>query len=173
MALVFLGAIAVGIFAACLAFIIRRFTGFFPRWIIPASAGLGMLGFTVWNDYTWFGRVLHDLPPEVVVADSFTTANALQPWTHLVAPVTRFRAIDLRTVEPLATAPDIRRAAVFIAARFMPTFVTPQLFDCAREARADGEPATLDADGLPPPGAWVPLAPTDPLLRAVCGAPTA
>jgi hypothetical protein len=173
MALTFIGAISVAVFAACIAFIVQRWTGLFPRWIIPASAGAGMLGFTLWNDYTWFGRVVYDLPPEVVVADTFTNRNALQPWSFIVAPVNRFRAIDLRTVEPLATAPDIRRAAVFIAARYSPTFVTPQLFDCANAARADGDPSELDASGLPPPDAWVPLAPDDPLLRTVCGAPAA
>lgn len=173
MALVLLGAVAVAIFAACIAFIVHRQTGLFPRWIIPASAGAGMLGFTLWNDYSWFGRVQYDLPPEVVVADSFVNRNALQPWSYLVAPVNRFRAVDRRTVEPLAAAPQIRRAAVFIVARFSPTFVTPQLFDCAREARADADPSTLDASGLPPAAAWTPLAPDDPLLRAVCDTPAA
>ena len=171
MALTLVGAVAVAIFAACIALILQRLTGIFPRWIIPASAGAGMLGFTLWNDYTWFGRVQYDLPPEVVVADSFATRNALQPWTYLVAPVNRFRAVDLRTVAPADGAPDIRRAAVFIAARFSPTFVTPQMFDCATHARADGDPERLDAQGLPSAGAWVPLAPGDPLLRAVCDAP--
>ena len=171
MALVFIGALSVAVFAACVAFIIRHLTGLFPRWIIPASAGLGMLGFTIWNDYTWFSRVLIDLPPDVIVADTFTATSAMQPWTMLIAPVNRFRAIDRRTIEPLPTRPDLRRAAVFMVARFNPTFVTPQVFDCAANARADGDPASVDADGVPPSTAWVPLAPEDPLLRAVCDAP--
>ena len=168
MALTLLGALAVAILAACIAFIVRRMTGLFPRWIIPASAGIAMLGFTLWNDYTWFGRTVSGLPDTVRVADSFGSRNVLQPWSLLVEPVSRFRAVDLTSLARVSTEPDIRRAAVFLVARFTPTFVTPQLFDCTRGARADAVPG---ADTMPPDAAWTSLEAASPLLRAVCDAP--
>ena len=30
-------------------------------------AGLGLIGYTVWSEYDWFGRVSAELPPEVEV----------------------------------------------------------------------------------------------------------
>lgn len=171
MALTVLGAFAVAILAACVAFILRRMTGLFPRWIIPAAAGASMLGFTVWNDYTWFGRTVSALPDTVLVTDRFGSRNAIQPWSLLVEPVSRFRAVDLGSLRRLSVQPDIRGVGVFLVARFTPTFVTPQILDCTRGARADADPATLDAQGLPPETAWVPVDPANPLLRAVCDAP--
>ena len=44
--------------------------GRLPRWIVPMSAGLGMLLFSVWNEYTWFDRVTAQLPETVVVASA-------------------------------------------------------------------------------------------------------
>ena len=168
MGLTLLAALAVAVLAACVAFILRRLTGLFPRWIIPASAGLAMLGFTLWNDYTWFGRIVAGLPDSVRVADTFGSGNVLQPWSLLVAPVSRFRAVDLASLTRVSAEPEIRHVAVFLVARFAPTFVAPQLFDCTRGARADAVPG---ADALPSEGAWTPLEPADPLLRAVCDAP--
>lgn len=170
MAITLIGALSVAILAACVAFILYRLTGVFPKWIIPAAAGAGMLGFTVWNDYTWFGRTVAALPEAVTVTDSFGQTHVLQPWSLVVAPVSRFRAVDLRTVERHPDHPSIRRAAVFIAARFSPTFVTPQIFDCDRNLRADADPAALGDDGLPRREAWVGTEASNPLLRAVCDA---
>jgi hypothetical protein len=170
MAITLIGALSVAILAACVAFILYRLTGVFPKWIIPVAAGTGMLGFTIWNDYTWFGRTVAALPDTVQVTDSFGQTHFLQPWSLVVAPTARFRAVDLRTVERHPESPSIRRAAVFIAARFSPTFVTPQIFDCERNMRADADPASLGGDGLPRPEAWVAIDPANPLLRAVCDA---
>ena len=62
MALGFLAAIAVAIFAACVAFVVKRTFGLNARWLIPASAGAALFGFTLWNDYTWFARQADGLP---------------------------------------------------------------------------------------------------------------
>lgn len=37
--------------------ILRRLAGItLPRWAVPASVGLAMLAFAVWNEYSWFAR---------------------------------------------------------------------------------------------------------------------
>ena len=166
---VFIGAISTAILAACVAFIINRLTGVNARWLIPVSAGAAMLGFTIWFDYTWFARTAETLPPSMMVTDSFTSTRGLQPWTLLVAPVVRFRAVDLETVSSRVDQDHVRRAQVALFDRFNATFVIWQFFDCASARRADA--VMMGEDGLPPSAAWSHVSPDDPLLGAVCGAP--
>ena len=168
MLLTFLGALSTGILAACAAFIIRRATGLNIRWLIPFSAGAAMLGFTIWNDYSWFGRQRAGLPEGVVVVEAFERSAALQPWTLIAPVVDRYSALDRRAAERHPDAPDIVRAPLFLAQRFQPTYVTPQIIDCARGRRADAVEA--GPRGLPPDDAWRPLSSGHPLLRAACGA---
>lgn len=162
----FIGAISVAILGACIAFILRRTFGIEARWLIPASAGAGMLGFTLWADYTWFGRVVGDLPPDVVIARTHTTSWAIQPWTLAVPAVTRFQAVNAGGATPIPNAEGIVLAEVYLVARYQPTYAALMLFDCAQGRRADAVDA--DESGLPPDAAWVAVGTDDPALRAAC-----
>jgi hypothetical protein len=170
MLLTFIGAIAVAILAACVAFVVYRLTGVNARWLIPTAAGAGMLGFTLWNDYTWFSRNVDGLPDDVLVTDSFEHRNVIQPWTLLVPTINRFRAVDLASVRQHPERENVRGAVVFLAERYQPTFVTRQVFDCEYHRRADAEVGPFDEWGLPVAGSWTPVEQGDALLEAVCGA---
>ena len=50
------------------AAVMRACSAVAPRWIMPAGIGLAMLGFTVWNEYSWYSRVTDQLPASVEVA---------------------------------------------------------------------------------------------------------
>lgn len=166
MLLTLFGALAVGVLAACVAFVVRRFYGVNARFLIPLSAGAGMLGFTVWNDYTWFGRNVAGLPDTVQVARAIEKSWVVQPWTLIVPVVTRFQAVNRASVARNASAPQVARATVYLVARFQPTFETVQLFDCAAGRRADA--ADAPEGGTPPERAWVTVGLDDPLLSIVC-----
>lgn len=167
MLMTFVGAISVAILAACVAFVIWRTTGVAARWIIPASAGAAMLGFTLWADYSWFGRVAGGLPESVTVARTFATSNALQPWSLAVPIVTRFQAVDVGARQRSEIDPTVVRAPVFLVERWRPTFTTVQVFDCGRGRRADAaDPA--GENGLPVDAAWIAVGADDALLRAAC-----
>jgi hypothetical protein len=170
MLLTFVGAIAVAILAACVAFVIYRVTGINARWIVPAAAGAGMLGFTLWNDYTWFSRNVDGLPESVVVTDRFEHSNVIQPWTLVVPMINRFRAVDLDSVKRHPERDSVRGAVVFLTPRYQPTFVTRQVFDCDENRRADAEVGPFDEAGLPVERSWAAVPADDPLLEAVCGA---
>lgn len=167
MLLTLFGALAVGVLAACVAFIVRRFYGVNARFLIPLSAGAGMLGFTVWNDYTWFSRNAEGLPETVQVARTVEKSWVVQPWTLIAPVVTRYQAVNLASVARNASAPDVARATIYLVSRFQPTFETVQLFDCAGGRRSDAADAPPDG-GLPPETAWVGVGLDDPLLSLVC-----
>ncbi|PKP64747.1 MAG: hypothetical protein CVT86_03555 [Alphaproteobacteria bacterium HGW-Alphaproteobacteria-8] len=168
MLLTFFGAIAVGVLAACVAFIVRHFYGVNARFLIPLSAGAGMLGFTVWNDYTWYGRNADGLPDTVQVARTIEKSWVVQPWTLVAPVVTRFQAVNLASVSRNVATPDVARATVYLVSRFQPTFETVQVFDCAGGRRSDAADAPGDG-GVPPESAWVRIGLDDPLLSLVCG----
>lgn len=167
MLLTFIGAISVAVLAACVAFIVRRVTGVSARWLIPASAGVAMLAFTIWNDYSWFSRIVEGLPEDVVVAETYEQSFVLQPWTLAVPAVNRFQAVDLSRRQFSDAQPDVVRAVVYLMARYQPAFETIQIFDCAGGRRADGS-APSGADGLPAAQAWRAVGRDDPLLAAAC-----
>jgi hypothetical protein len=166
MLVTFIGAVMTAVLAACVAFIIQRWTGVNARWLIPASAGAAMLGFTLWNDYTWFSRLSADLPPEVVVVRTFDQSNAMQPWSLAVPITNRFQAVNRATRQRSEVDPNIVRAEVYLVARWTPTFTTIQVFDCATGRRADA--VDPGPDGLPKPEAWTQISRDDPLLAAAC-----
>ena len=168
MLLTFLGALSTGVLAACVAFAVRRATGANIRWLIPFAAGAGMLGFTVWNDYSWFDRQRAGLPDGVVVVETYTHSAAIQPWTLVAPVVSRYTALDLRAADRHPDRPDLVRAPLLLAQRYQPTFVSAQIVDCAAGRRADA--ADAGADGLPAEGAWRHLPEGHPLLAAACAA---
>ena len=52
-----------GIACAGIAMALNRLTGRrLPKWIMPIAAGAGMIGMTISNEYTWFGRTAERLP---------------------------------------------------------------------------------------------------------------
>jgi hypothetical protein len=142
-----------------------------PRWVLPVSAGLAMLGFQVWNEYSWFRRTAAALPPQMVVAAAHPSSSMFQPWTLLVPRIERFAVIDPRAIRWNESAPGLRMVEVFLIARQMPTFTTTQIFDCDTPRRADVT-GTLefDADGRPVGAEWIALDATDQPRQSVCAA---
>jgi hypothetical protein len=155
-ALTLLGAVAVGLFCASLAFIAVRFLGRDRRFLIPVAGGAGMLGFTIWNDYDWIGRHRAGLPDAVEVVDTIAEPSPIKPWTLIAAPVVRYRALDRRTIEP--TPEGARRATVYFVSRWAPTYAVALLFDCAGGRMAEAAA----------PDAWAEAEPGDPLFAAAC-----
>jgi hypothetical protein len=142
-----------------------------PPWVLPVAAGLAMLGFHVWNEYSWFRRTAAALPPHMVVAAAHASSSPLQPWTLLLPRVQRFAVIDLRAIHRNGSAPGLRMVEVFLIERHMPTFTTTQIFDCDTPRRADvtGN-LEFDADGRPVDAEWIRLDAADQYRRSVCAA---
>ncbi|MCB4824978.1 hypothetical protein [Roseicella aerolata] len=168
-----LGTVVLGVAAAGVLLVAYRTLGRrAPRWILPVAAGAAMLGFHIWSEYTWFRRTAAALPPPLTVAMAPASTSIIQPWTLVVPRVERFAAIDPRAIRWNERAPGLRMVEVFLIARYMPTFTTLQLFDCATPRRADvPRDLALDPGDMPQGAVWVELDPADPLRRAVCAAP--
>ncbi|SDX43202.1 hypothetical protein [Roseicitreum antarcticum] len=144
--------------------------GRLPAWIVPAAAGLGMIGYQVWSEYSWFDRVTGTLPDGVEVVST----NALQvwyrPWTYAVPQVSRATAVDHRFERRNPEFPEQVMTAVVLLARWEPMRQFGVVYDCAAHARADLMDEVIFAeDGAITGAEWVPVGRGDAVLQAVCG----
>lgn len=156
-----LGVIAVGIGAAAVLFAglhAARKAGLdLPRWLLPAGIGLAMIGYSVWNDYAWFGRAVGRLPADAQVLLVGRDSQPWAPWTYLAPVEVRFAALDPASIGPAGQG-DVLQARIMLVERRGQTLVVPQEFDCAaRRVR-------------PARGDWAEAGPDDPAFAAVCDA---
>lgn len=78
-----------------IAFLAMRISrGRLPTWIVPVAAGVGMLGYQIYYDYSWFDFKQSQLPEGAVVIESSRTSISWKPWTYLLPLTTRFSLID-------------------------------------------------------------------------------
>lgn len=169
-----LAAIATGIFAGFCALALRHFTGRvlgwqLPRWLMPAAIAGAMIGYSIWADYSWFGRVSGPLPDQVAVISTGTDTTLLRPWTSVFPMVTRFAAVDRDGFTPVAGSPEIREGQIMLIDRAAPLRVVPVAYDCTGRARADlVGGAEIAPGGMLSGGEWHVLEPGDPGLAAIC-----
>jgi hypothetical protein len=169
----FISTIAAGAGVACIIFIANHLSGRFsgrklPTWVLPAAIGLAMLGYSIWNEYTWFPRMRDALPEGVVVASAPTERAMYRPWSYLFPSVSRFIAVDRATAARSTSEPQVFVANAVVFQRWQPERRIPQAFDCANNARADlMDGATLSTDGVLKGAEWQ-KADDDPLVAAAC-----
>lgn len=157
---------AAGIAAAGVALIAGHLSGGrLPRWITPVMAGVAMLGYAIWSEYSWAARTTQGLPEGVEVLVTVEETRVWKPWTYVVPQTTRIMALDRESVQTNAQAPGILLADLYFFARWTPPAKRPQLVDCESGARADvGDAALSDPSGA----AWRNVGADDPLMEALC-----
>lgn len=102
-----------------------------PGWIVPAAAGLGMIGYAIWSEYSWYPRSLAGLPPGVQVLRDDPGPAGLRPWTLAVPVTLSFVALDLRAGAQHPANPALRMVPVYGFARWSPVEDFAMVFDCA------------------------------------------
>lgn len=143
--------------------------GRMPKWTIPAAIGLGMLMFSVWNEYTWYHRTTSALPEQVIILTSPADKVFYRPWTYVFPVSSRFAALDGTGMVKSMEDSNFRRAEVLLVQRWTPTKRVPLAFDCAGGRRADLiEGAALAPDGTLTGGDWMDVGTEDELQRAAC-----
>jgi hypothetical protein len=170
MAIELVAAIVAAAALAGIAHLARRLSGWrLPRWLVPVAAGVGLLGFTVWSEYDWFGRVSSELPEGVTVVWSETEANPLRPWTYVAPMTTRFIAIDGREILRHPADPGLRIARFYNFARWRPVEDRMMVFDCDEALQAIlTDTVTVTPEGTLSGAEWTPVSEDDGFQRAAC-----
>ena len=132
---------------------------------MPAAIGIAMIGFSIWNEYSWYPRARASLPATVVVASAPGDRMFYRPWTYVFPIVTRFVAVDRSP----AGAGDVFATSAYVVRRWAPSQQVPVAFDCARMVSADlVGAARLDSKGTLTGAEWSAPDAEDPLVRAAC-----
>ncbi len=165
-----IAAFVAAVAAAGVAMALRAATrGWLPRWIVPAAAGAGMIGFTVWSEYGWEGRARAGLPPGFVVVEAPRTASVLRPWTYAAPLVERMLVIDLTATRRHPVAGDLALTRLIALHRWRPNAEMRAVIDCAGGRRIDVvDGVVFSESGDLVQGAWSRVPPDDPVLTAAC-----
>lgn len=169
----FLSMAAIAVFAACLVFIVRRSLrrkGIEPpRWIMPAVIGASMIGYSIWNEYTWFDRMTSRLPDTIAVVGQGERSAFWAPWTHLYPVTVRFVAVDTHNRLRSEERPDLVVTEILLIERWQPTRKVSVAFDCSHARRADLHGAArIEPDGTLEGAEWQAMDPASPMLVTAC-----
>ena len=159
-----------GIACAGIVMILNVVTGRrLPKWVMPVAAGLGMIGMTISNEYTWFDRTAARLPEGVTIAIKVDEQSWWRPWTRVWPYTKRFVAVDTAAVRKNDNLPDQRLVDLYFFGRWSPVNQAPMLFDCAATRSAvliDG--ADFVGGGAVANADWQSVPDGDPILKLVC-----
>lgn len=165
-----IAAVAAGFCLAGLALSLRwLLRGRAPVWLVPAAAGLGMLSYALWSEYSWLQRAEASLPAGVVVASSHEIRAWYRPWTLIWPQADRLIAVDRRSERRNEALPGYVLSSVILMGRWEPTRQVGVMFDCAGARRADlVDGVRFDDSGAPLGARWIQLDREDPVLRRAC-----
>ena len=169
MILELIAALSSGFAAFGVAMLVNAVTGRrFARWAYPVAFGAGMIGFTIWNEYTWAERSTAAGSPYLVVE---TTRSRIwyRPWTWVVPQTSRLIVLDRRFSRVHPEQPDLIQTRVVRLARYIPDSGFLAVIDCADGRLAPLlEGVELLADGTLEGADWAALPEGDPVLVGAC-----
>lgn len=153
-----------GLGAAGVVLSLRFFIKRLPKWSVPAAAGLGMMLFQVYSEYTWYGHAKSLLPPTAVVVAEIAETAPYKPWSYYKPQILKFVAIDRSQTAVSNDDAHLRQARLYFFERRMSAHSWPIMLDCRQ-----GLQATVLEDGKLASG-WSKEAFTDRIIGVVCAA---
>lgn len=153
-----------GFAGAGIALLIRRLTKKkAPTWLVPAFAGVFMLGVQIQGEYDWYPHQVSLLPKEIVVIKAIQETSPWRPWSYIYPQTVRFSAVDTSNIATSKSHPDWALVNLYFFERRHLAKRVPQVIDCQNSARSNffktKEDSTLS---------WHNLDSNDPLLTTVC-----
>lgn len=117
-----IAAVFAGLGAAGIGLLLRLASGKrLPKWIIPAFAGLGMLGYQIHYEYNWFEHKRSQLPATAEVVDTRQDSMPWRPWTYFYPMTVSFSVVDQGSMVPRQA--DDQKLVEFILYRFEKEYV--------------------------------------------------
>lgn len=126
-----------GLGAAGLVLALRLFIKTLPKSFIPAGAGLGMLFFQIYSEYTWFEHTRSRLPESAVVVAEVAESAFYKPWSYYRAPVLKFITVDKATTISQPQNQHIKETHLYFFERRINAHTLPILIDCHTRLQAN------------------------------------
>lgn len=143
-----------------------------PGFLIPLATGAAMLGYAIWNEYSWASRAIAAFPPGFEVIDRIPQSSPWQPWTYLVPRTSRMIVLDRVQMRRNPRYPGLVLIELVLLERLLPAKRVMLIVDCRNARRSDVTDGGLGFDhGLPPENVWAPLQRDGALFKSVCPTP--
>lgn len=155
-----------GLGAAGIALGIRSVTrNMAPKWIIPVFAGMGMLGYLIHSEYTWYDHKQSLLPDEAIVVSTERNSIFWRPWSMVYPYVTAFSTVDSDSIAKDTENPNIIRFTLYRFEQKITDTVSHRvhIINCATH-----ELVPIGSDGTPRVDNLKTLDGSDALYSAVC-----
>lgn len=86
-----------------------------PKWIVPLAAGIGMMGFQVFSEYTWADDMIAKLPKDSVVVAKVPQSKWYSPWSYAYPQVLQFVVLDKSKISDIT--PTSKQATLYFFER--------------------------------------------------------
>lgn len=126
-----------------------------PRWIVPAAAGLGMMGFQIYSEYDWFEHHAERLPAGTAVVATYEEPAFYKPWSYFKAPILKFVAVEKGDKQ---AGESILPVNLYFFERRMSVQHAQALIDCQNKLQSDFSQSPK----------WGKTPMTDNIAQAVC-----
>ncbi|RBP85572.1 hypothetical protein EBI01_02885 [Marinomonas rhizomae] len=157
-----------GIGGAGIALLLRKITKqTAPKWLVPAFAGVAMLGFQIQGEYDWYNHQTSLLPKGIVVVKTVQEEAPWRPWSYVFPQTLRFIAADVENSAQNKIDPNLVLVDLYFFERRHTAKRVPQIVDCVQGARTDFT-QSFSPSSSQSASTWYPLASDDLLLKAVC-----
>ena len=141
-----------------------------PRSAWPLLLAASLIGYGVYDEYSWRSRTVAALPASAVVVGEGASRSVLSPWALALPRIDRLSVVDRAAVRTHPEHPDLRLAEVVLLERLHSTLRVEEIVDCANgRAAVLGASPEFGDDGLPVGVRWTALEPGDAHLDAACG----
>lgn len=151
--LVAVGAGVAGLLHGVYRLIMRRKP---PKFLVPLSAGVAMIVFHIWNEYSWYNRTAEMLPPSIEVVETLPVRQFWAPWTYIFPMVNRFVALDRANTHRNDKLPGYVLTSSMYIKRAEDTLLTNMLVNCdQRRWTAISDSTQFDSSGLPANAEWL------------------
>ena len=165
-----LATLAMGALGAVAVWTIARTIGWKkPGFAYPVAIALGMLSYTIYDEYSWYSRVSTALPTRLDVVRTYATSLPYQPWTYAVPRIYKFDAVDLASPRANPSAPELLLVLVKRITRNTSTVDVSVVVDCEKARYHEITRKTeFNAQGLPENADWSSLSQHKALRDSVC-----
>lgn len=103
-----------------------------PKWIVPAAAGIGMIAFQVYSEYSWADDTIAKLPEGAVVVATVPSSSWYRPWSYPKPQVLQFVALDKTSIKTSPDSPTSKQAMLYFFERRAATQTLPVSVDCTQ-----------------------------------------
>ena len=169
MAFELIAALVAAAVCGLMAWALRRWVPSLPKWLVPLSAALGLIAFTVWSEYDWYSRVSAELPASFTIVDVQEEAMPLRPWTYLKPIKMRFLAMDRAKTVSHPQVGSLHIVTLYSFARWKAPEQRLMAVDCTGNRQVMlAEGVVIAEDGTMTGADWAPVSADDKLQEAAC-----